>query len=171
MAIVVCVVLATGCANRTVSYAALGVGATSLSFGSVMLLVGGSTVPSDNCYSDRCDDRNELQRDGAILSMSGLALLVVGLVGVLGDDPKPHAPPRPPRDPETEARAEARQRAWDLTKEAAAAARAGDCNAVLVATLRVQAIDAEFHATVFVRDVAIAQCLQAANGSGATVPP
>jgi hypothetical protein len=56
-------------------------------------------------------------------------------------------------------RADDRERAWRLTKQAATAARAGDCEAVREADKAVRAADEEFHATVFVRDVAIARCL------------
>ena len=43
-----------------------------------------------------------------------------------------------------------------------AAARAGDCLTVIADGDLVRQLDAEFHATVFVRDVAIAGCLQPA---------
>jgi len=57
-------------------------------------------------------------------------------------------------------RAADRDSAWQLTKQAAAAARANDCASVRETSVRVRSIDADFHATVFVRDVAIARCLQ-----------
>ncbi len=50
--------------------------------------------------------------------------------------------------------------AWDLTKQAAAAARQADCAKVRELSRRVAALDADFHASVFVRDVAIARCLK-----------
>jgi hypothetical protein len=52
-----------------------------------------------------------------------------------------------------------RERAWAITREAAAVARAGDCNQVIVLSSQVFELDAEFHSTVFARDVAIARCL------------
>ena len=67
---------------------------------------------------------------------------------------------------ETEAPAadpSAREDAWAITKHAAAAARAGDCMTVIADEDVVREIDAEFHATIFVRDVAIAGCLQPAT--------
>jgi hypothetical protein len=57
----------------------------------------------------------------------------------------------------------ARESAWSVTKRAAAAARAADCATVKAADARVRELDADFHATVFVRDVAIARCLDASS--------
>jgi len=53
----------------------------------------------------------------------------------------------------------ARERAWMLTKQAAAAARAGDCTAVRTLSEQIRAIDLDFHDTVFLRDVAILRCM------------
>jgi hypothetical protein len=55
-----------------------------------------------------------------------------------------------------------RDRAWALMKTAAQAARDGDCDHVRMIDGNVRSIDAEFHATVFRRDVAIMRCLEAA---------
>jgi hypothetical protein len=52
-----------------------------------------------------------------------------------------------------------REEAWELTKLAAAAARSGNCDLVLVNDKIVRDIDAEFHEVVFMRDVAIQRCL------------
>lgn len=55
-------------------------------------------------------------------------------------------------------RDEIRHRAWVLTKEAATAARAGDCARVRRTAAVVEDLDREFHSAVFARDVAIASC-------------
>jgi hypothetical protein len=60
--------------------------------------------------------------------------------------------------------------AWQVTKQAAASARAGDCAAVAGADRALRDLDAEFHATVFVRDVAIARCLQPITPRQAAAP-
>jgi hypothetical protein len=53
----------------------------------------------------------------------------------------------------------AHDQAWALTKQAASSARNGDCAVVTGVDRALREIDPEFHATVFVRDVAIARCL------------
>jgi hypothetical protein len=58
------------------------------------------------------------------------------------------------------ARARAREHAWVLTKQAAIAARADNCELVRETSAKVRAEDADFHAAVFANDVAIARCLK-----------
>jgi hypothetical protein len=65
--------------------------------------------------------------------------------------------PLPP-DPQLEARKRAQAEAWQLTKQAAMAARVGDCASTQILDQRVRALDVEFHAVVFARDAAIARC-------------
>jgi hypothetical protein len=61
----------------------------------------------------------------------------------------------------TRRKAAARAEAGTLWKHAAAAARAQDCSTVRELDPRVRDLDVEFHVAVFVRDVAIARCLDA----------
>ena len=57
----------------------------------------------------------------------------------------------------------AHDRAWTLTKDAATHAREGDCARVLQLDVEVRTLDADLHDAVFVRDVAIGQCLNGAD--------
>lgn len=66
----------------------------------------------------------------------------------------------PLRSPVASVPATTREHAWTLTKQAASAARSGDCEAVRGLDSSVRALDAEFHASVFMRDAAIARCVQ-----------
>jgi hypothetical protein len=61
---------------------------------------------------------------------------------------------------QAQARSAARAEANALSKRAAAAARADDCVSVRTLDPQVRALDVEFHALVFLRDIAIARCLQ-----------
>ncbi|MEO8699675.1 MAG: hypothetical protein ABI867_06510 [Kofleriaceae bacterium] len=63
-----------------------------------------------------------------------------------------------------------RERAWQLTKDAAAAARDGDCVTVKGLDLLVREIDREFHETVFLRDRGIAFCMAASTTDLKTTP-
>ncbi|HEY5947453.1 MAG TPA: hypothetical protein VIV40_18245 [Kofleriaceae bacterium] len=54
-----------------------------------------------------------------------------------------------------------RAAAWELTKQAAGAARDQDCTQVQAIDPRVRDLDVEFHVSVFMRDVAIQRCLRA----------
>ena len=51
-----------------------------------------------------------------------------------------------------------RRDAWEVTQQAAAAARAGDCETVIALDKVLLGFDTEFRRTVFVRDVAIRRC-------------
>ena len=53
-----------------------------------------------------------------------------------------------------------RAAAWELTKQAADAARAEDCSRVQAIDPRVRDLDIDFHGAVFMRDVAIQRCLR-----------
>ena len=54
-----------------------------------------------------------------------------------------------------------RATAWELTKQAADAARGQDCTQVQAIDPRVRDLDMDFHVSVFMRDVAIQRCLRA----------
>jgi len=51
-----------------------------------------------------------------------------------------------------------RDEAWALTKQAQEAARAGDCPRVTALSAQVGALDAEFYASVFMKDLAVQRC-------------
>jgi len=53
-----------------------------------------------------------------------------------------------------------RAAAWDLTQQAASAARVQDCTQVQAIAPRVRELDVDFHLAVFMRDVAIQRCLR-----------
>jgi len=73
--------------------------------------------------------------------------------------PRSSAPTPPVADPALMARATLRDRAWELTKQAAAAAHAGSCTTVVPLAATVKQLDADLHAAVFLSDAAIARCL------------
>jgi hypothetical protein len=62
---------------------------------------------------------------------------------------EPAGPPPKPNPP------------WALTQQAQAAARADRCDEVRELGVKVKALDDDFHAVVFMRDVAIKRCLDA----------
>jgi hypothetical protein len=101
-----------------------------------------------------------LPADEDTLTTIGLGFVPVAVIGALvyiaTDSRANDAPARPltPRERRQNA-------AWDLTKRAAAAARGADCTQVQAISPRVRDLDLEFHATVFMRDVAIQRCLRA----------
>lgn len=53
-----------------------------------------------------------------------------------------------------------RATAWELTQQAANAARMQDCTQVQAIAPRVRELDTDFHLAVFMRDVAIQHCLR-----------
>jgi hypothetical protein len=62
---------------------------------------------------------------------------------------EPAGPPPKPNPP------------WALTQQAQAAARADRCDEVRELGIKVKALDEDFHAVVFARDVAIQRCMSA----------
>ena len=65
----------------------------------------------------------------------------------------------PVHDPAAEARAAANERARELTDQAIAAARVGQCKIVVQRGATVKQLDADLYERVFTRDAAIARCL------------
>lgn len=90
---------------------------------------------------------------------AGLAFIPVAVLGALlyitTDSIARRKPERPLSRRERHQAA-----AWDLTKQAASAARAEDCTQVQAIAPRVRDLDADFHVSVFMRDVAIQRCLR-----------
>lgn len=64
------------------------------------------------------------------------------------------------RGAELARRADVRGHAVALWKQATAAARVPDCISVRALDPQLRTLDSEFHAVVFMRDVAIARCMQ-----------
>jgi len=117
---------------------------------------------------------------GSFLAVpAGLGISGLGLVGML-IHPKT-TPEEEERARAEEARkgsaadrvkaaAQAREQAWTLTREAATAARDDTCAIVMERSAQVRELDLEFHDTVFVRDVAIKRCMDAASARSAQPP-
>jgi len=163
----------TGCATQRGAIVVASIGAT--------VAIGGLA------YARLCDRSSSLDYDHPCMDeqLEGIALGGIGGLITLGalfnlailalDGSKAEPPPTEPFplvDP-PEARvvdnaetvevrrefARKRNDAWVLTKEARAASRDGDCETVKRLALQVLALDAEFHVTVFLTDVAIKRCL------------
>jgi hypothetical protein len=139
------VVLLVGCGERRASMKVAFGGAVSTGAGALLLhsLDGDDEAPAD------------LIALGALMFLGGSLVGVAwGIDAIAAGDPD-SAPPVVVAAPVTPARVLARK----LMIDAAAAARRDDCEAVRTADVNVRDLDAEFHAVVFVRDVAIARCL------------
>jgi hypothetical protein len=89
----------------------------------------------------------------------GLTFVPISILGALvfistdsqaGEHPGPHVTRRERR----------RAEAWELTKQAATAARSADCSQVQAIDPRVRELDVEFHGEVFLGDIAIRRCLR-----------
>jgi hypothetical protein len=168
--------LASGCATpgnaRRASRIAI---VATAGTGSVSLGIAGFAAIASAPWSDCGDgggtcDTEGLRRAAVAFSTAGVALSVVGLVIWISYEISAEArrraarPPREEVDPVPqdvrEQLARNRERAWALTKDAGRAARSGDCARVRNLGRDVRHYDADFHATVFMRDVAIASCFE-----------
>jgi hypothetical protein len=132
--------LAAGCQSRNAKLLAGGLSAGT-SFGATIALATDS-------------ERAQSVPLTGLAITTGLFALVTVLSGLAHDEElerrrMAHRIPMPDH----------RDEAWEHTKVAAVAARTGDCDTVLVRNRIVREIDVDFHALVFLRDVAIARCL------------
>jgi hypothetical protein len=89
----------------------------------------------------------------------GIAFVPVTVLGALvfiGTDQIAHQD----AGPNLSRRDRHRATAWELTKQAASAARSEDCTQVQAIAPRVRDLDGDFHGSVFLRDAAIQRCLR-----------
>jgi hypothetical protein len=89
----------------------------------------------------------------------GVAFVPVSVVGALlyiATDSKVNQD----HGPEPTLREKKRATAWELTQQAAHAARDQDCTQVQAIAPRVRELDHDFHSSVFIRDAAIQRCLR-----------
>jgi hypothetical protein len=139
--------VSSGCVSRTPAKVGIGFGVGILTIGA--LLAAGAA--GNGGETDPKHFAPPILVLGALVTVIGL----VALASTVTTTPRTHAPAVLMVDPAAAARA----RAWELTKQAAAAARADDCATVATHDVTVKQLDADFHATVFLRDAAIARCL------------
>lgn len=91
----------------------------------------------------------------------GFAFVPVSLVGALVYVATDHdATAAEHGEPVLTRRERNRAAAWQLTQQAADAARMQDCTQVQAIAPRVRELDMDFHLAVFMRDVAIVRCLR-----------
>ena len=93
------------------------------------------------------------------LPTAGIAFVPVAVLGALlyiSTDSLTHRD----RGPKLTRRERNQFAAWELTKQAATAAREQDCTQVQAIGPRVFDLDHDFHKVVFMRDVAIQRCLR-----------
>lgn len=119
-------------------------------------IVGGLVGVMATSAGAAATSTNHTAKDAFIAADVGFGLLAVGAVVVylLAD-----ASDTPP--PAQSAQQRAQDEAWQMTKRAREAARQGDCGRVKRIAPAVKDKDAGFYDVVFIRDAAIARCLQA----------
>jgi hypothetical protein len=160
----IAVMLATGCANRTAGAVEAGLGGAAAAVGGYVLFMGVLLRPPDHCNDEPapCDDGPAVRRAGLMITIPGLVLGAIGLVTIASSEHKV-ASERRERDQQTaqhnRARAEKRDQAWRVTQDLAESARSNDCELVKLRAANVEELDADFYATVFLRDAAIARCM------------
>jgi hypothetical protein len=151
VAVVLVAALGTGCSTvHTGGKIGTGVGlgliAISIAMSQGVGGPGGETDPEDVAF---------------IPLTAGITILLPSLVLMLATSEEPDQPHQrdAPSAPTRSGEADKREQAWQMTKLAAKAARDGDCASALETGKLVANLDADFHATVFVHDAAIARCL------------
>lgn len=159
-----------GSRSRTATTAIGGtmavVGFGSLAIAGIMALGAAIPCTAPTCPSDSAEQKAETKADAKTLALVGVALAVPGIVitGLGLSDAHAEQQARVQRaqvewSHRADAAARDRERAWTATKAAGVAARSGDCLGIEDASRRVHALDAEFHRSVFMTDVAITWCL------------
>jgi hypothetical protein len=98
---------------------------------------------------------------GGVLFVLGWPLLIHGQLGVWRETAEQDRERVRQQQAAAAAKESARREAQQLTLQARNEASEGYCSAVLDRERRVRELDAEYHAKVFVRDVAIKRCLDA----------
>lgn len=158
------VAMLSGCQTyRQSKITAIAGGLTTLG-GVVILGVAFVKCPiAVDCGSDTADAET-LYEVGAGLALLGITAALGGMLGMVHYrevDPSVDLVAVLQR----QERIEQERRAWNLAKEAVEDARAGECSKVIALDRVVLDLDPDLHAKVFVLDVAIRRCLDAA-GSG-----
>jgi hypothetical protein len=145
---VACVVLALVCGcTQTQARKAHRAGEVATAGGLLGVLVAGVSAAVVSAHDD------------TIIAV-GLLFVPVSVVGALvyigtDDEVRGHA-----EVPTLTRRERNRAAAWELTKQAADAARTEDCTQVQALAPRVRDLDTELHLAVFMRDAAIQRCLR-----------
>ena len=128
--------------------------------------VGLAVVGLTMTFSTDVRSEEESGTEGKI----GIALLLTGVVTLFVaaalEESATKEPPKEIRvsrgsadpDPAATTAQQTRDRAWQLTRQAQAAARANECAKVTELSAQVGALDREFYASVFLQDVAIQHC-------------
>ena len=143
--LVVVLALATGC-TQTQARKAHRAGELAAAGGLVGILACGLTAAAIP------------EHDTAIMT-AGLAFVPISVLGALlyiTTDEQVNGE----RAPTLTRRERHRAAAWDLTTQAAGAARIQDCTQVQAIAPRVRELDGDFHLSVFMRDAAIQRCLR-----------
>jgi hypothetical protein len=148
--VVVVVLLACGC-TRSQAVKAHRAGEVVTAAGLIGTLICGVGASIDQKHEDT-------------IMTAGLVFVPVSIIGALVYVATDHTATTVQDGTPTPTRKERnRAAAWELTKQAADAARSEDCTQVQAIAPRVRDLDVDFHLSVFLRDVAIVHCLRATD--------